>query len=136
MCLTKYAWAIPIKRKTCDFITHAFKTLFKERKRTLLQTDAGTEFINKKTHELLEQDKIEWFQSQNETKAQIVEQFNRTLKDIMCKSFTANNTKRWIDVLPDLVHNYNNSYHRSIKMTPIQAQENPVKSLGKFKCRG
>ena len=36
-----------------------------------------------------------------------------------------NSTKRWIDVLPDLVYNYNNSYHRSIKMTPVQASENP-----------
>ena len=93
-----------------------------------MQTDAGTEFINKKTQELLKQNKIEWFQSQNETKAQIVERFNRTLKDRMYKYFTANNTKRWIDVLPDLVHNYNNSYHRSIKMTPVQARENPVKA--------
>ena len=126
--LTKYAWAIPIKRKTGDFITHAFKTLFKERKPTLLQTDAGTEFINKKTQELLEKNNIKWFQSQNETKAQIVERFNRTLKDRMYKYFTANNTKRWIDVLSDLVHNYNNSFHRSIKMTPVQARENPVKA--------
>ena len=46
----------------------------------------------------------------------------------MYKYFTANNTKRWIDVLPDLVHNYNNSYHRSIKMTPVQARENPVQA--------
>ena len=28
---------------------------------------------------------------------------------------------KWIDVIDDLVHNYNNSYHRSIKMTPVQA---------------
>jgi hypothetical protein len=28
--------------------------------------------------------------------------------------------KRWIDVIYDLVHNYNNSYHRSIKMTPVE----------------
>ena len=27
--------------------------------------------------------------------------------------------------LPDLVYNYNTSYHRSIKMSPVQAVENP-----------
>ena len=43
----------------------------------------------------------------------------------MYKYFTAINTKRWIDILPDLVYNYNTSYHRSIKMTPVQAVENP-----------
>ena len=46
----------------------------------------------------------------------------------MYKYFTANNTKRWMDVLPDLIHNYNNTYHRSIKMTLIQATENPGKA--------
>ena len=68
---------------------------------------------------------IEWFETYNETKAQIVERFNRTLKDRMYKYFTASNTKRWVDVLPDLVYDYNNSYHRSINMTPTQASENP-----------
>ena len=36
----------------------------------------------------------------------------------MYKYFTANNTKRWIDVLSKLVANYNNTVHRSIKMKP------------------
>ena len=31
------------------------------------------------------------------------------------------NTKTWIDVVDELVSNHNNSYHRSIKMTTIEA---------------
>lgn len=127
--LSKYAWAIPIKRKTGDFITDAFREILKVRKPNLLQTDKGTEFINKKTQELLKEHDINWFASENETKAQIVERFNRTLKDRMYKYFTANNTKRWIDVLPDLVFNYNTSHHRAIKMTPTKALETPQKAL-------
>ena len=127
--LSKYAWAIPIKRKTGDYITEAFQTIFKtNRKPNLLHTDLGSEFINKKTQALFKDYAIKWFQTFNETKAQIVERFNRTLKDRMYKYFTANKTKRWIDILPDLVYNYNTSYHRSIKMTPIQAVENPQKA--------
>ena len=126
--LSKYAWAVPIKRKTGDYVVEAFKSIFKERVPKMLQTDHGTEFINKKTQDLFKSHNIEWFETYNETKAQIVERFNRTLKDRMYKYFTANNTKRWIDVLPDLIHNYNNSYHRSIKMTPVQATENPGKA--------
>ena len=30
---------------------------------------------------------------------------------------------RWIDVLSDITQSYNNTYHRSIEMTPIQARE-------------
>ena len=55
----------------------------------------------------------------------MVERFNRTLKDRMYKYFTANKTKQWIGVLQDLVHNYNTSYHRTIKMTPEEALQDP-----------
>ena len=51
--LSKYAWAVPIKRKTGDFTSEAFKSIFKERTPKLIQTDHGTEFINKKTQDLL-----------------------------------------------------------------------------------
>ena len=94
----------------------------------MLQTDHGSEFIGKKTQALLQENDIKWFETYNTVKAQIVERFNRTLKDRMYKYFTANDTKRWVDVLPDLVYNYNNSYHRSIKMTPVEATENPRKA--------
>ena len=38
----------------------------------------------------------------------------------MYRYFTAKNTLRYIDVLPKLVSSYNKTYHRSIKMAPIQ----------------
>ena len=50
----------------------------------------------------------------------MVERFNRTLKSKMYKYFTAKGTKTWINIIDELVYNYNNSYHRSIKMTPVE----------------
>ena len=41
----------------------------------------------------------------------------------MLMLFTHTNTKTWIDVINDLLSNHNNSYHRSIKMTPIAASQ-------------
>ena len=38
----------------------------------------------------------------------------------MYRYFTAKNTLRYIDVLPKLVSSYHKTYHRSIKMAPIQ----------------
>ena len=122
---SRYAYALPIKNKTGDYITKAFQQLFKAQTPQLLQTDKGTEFINKKTQSLFEHHNIKWFATENLTKAQMVERFNRTLKGRMYKYFTANQTKRWVDVLQDLVHNYNTSYHRSIKMTPKEALQDP-----------
>ena len=45
------------------------------------------------------------------------------MKEKMWKYFTDNNTYRYIDILPDLVEDYNNTVHTSIKMTPIEASK-------------
>ena len=129
---SRYAYAYPIKNKTGDYITEAFQKLFEIQTPKLLQTDKGTEFINKKTQSLFKKHNVKWFTTENLTKAQMVERFNRTLKDRMYKYFTAADTKRWVggnpgeaEVLQDLVENYNTSYHRTIKMTPEEAVQDP-----------
>jgi hypothetical protein len=43
------------------------------------------------------------------------------MKDRMFKYFTANNTLRYLDVLDDMVTQYNNTKRSSIEMTPVQA---------------
>ena len=39
----------------------------------------------------------------------------------MFKYFSANNTRKYIDILDLLVEQYNNTIHSSIKMTPVEA---------------
>ena len=57
----------------------------------------------------------------NEGKAVVIERFNRTLKNKMYKYFTANNTCKYVDVLPDVIYEYNNHKHSTINMTPTEA---------------
>ena len=45
----------------------------------------------------------------------------------MFKFFSANNTKNYVNNLSDMIHSYNNSIHRAIKMTPTQATGRPKK---------
>jgi hypothetical protein len=42
----------------------------------------------------------------------------------MFKYFTSKGTRKYIDILKDLVNSINNSYHRSIKMRPIDVNQN------------
>ena len=51
----------------------------------------------------------------------MIERFNRTIKHKMLKYFSANNTRKIVDVLDLLVDQYNNTIHSSIKMTPKEA---------------
>lgn len=116
--LSKYAWAIPLKQKRGEDIVNAFEKIFLKRKPKTLQTDKGTEFTNVKMQKFLKQHKVKFFTTQNETKASVVERFNRTLKTKMWKYLTHMNSYRYIDVLESLIKSYNSTYHTSIKMAP------------------
>ena len=56
-------------------------------------------------------------------KASVVERFIRTLKSRLEKYFFKNKTKRWIDVLPEFIANYNDTPHRTIGMSPNQVSD-------------
>ena len=51
----------------------------------------------------------------------MIERFNRTIKERIFKYLSANNTRKYVDVLDLLVDLYNNTIHSSIKMTPVVA---------------
>ena len=51
----------------------------------------------------------------------MIERFNRAIKEKMFKYFSANNTRKFVDVVDLLVDQYNNSIHSSIKMTLKEA---------------
>jgi len=68
-----------------------------KRKPLVLQTDKGTEFLNMKVKSLLQQRGIKLFTTNSERKASVVERLNRTLKGLMFKYLTKNNTRKYID---------------------------------------
>ena len=83
-----------------------------------LQTDKGTEFLNRNFQSFLKGKNIHFFTTNSELKASVVERFNRTLKTRMWKYFTTKNNCVYNDILQDIVYGYNNSYHRSIGRAP------------------
>ena len=126
---SKYAWTRVLKNKTGVEVTKAFESILKEgRIPQKLQTDRGEEFFNKYFQDVTIKYNIHHFATGSELKASIVERFNRTIKGRMWRYLTAVNSKRYIDVLQDLITSYNNSYHRSIKMRPVDvSRENENK---------
>ena len=116
---SKFTWVVPLKNKSGETLVIGFQSILDlGRSPEKLQTDNGTEFLNRNFQSLLKENSIQFFTTNNELKASMVESFNRTLKTRMWKYFTAKNTRIYIDILQDIVHGYNNSYHRSIGRTP------------------
>jgi hypothetical protein len=123
---SKYAWIIPLKTKSSNSIIEAFTDIFKDRKPKKLWTDNGKEFINKEFKQFLTKNNVDIYQTYNEGKAVVIERFNRTIKEKMWRYFTQLDTKTYIDILPKLVKEYNNTYHSTIKMTPTEGTKKKI----------
>ena len=62
------------------------------------------------------------YSTHNEGKSIVAERFLRTLKSKIYKHMTAVSKNVYFDVLNDIVDEYNNTYHRTIKMKPIDVK--------------
>ena len=60
----------------------------------------------------------------NEGKTVVAESFIQTLKNKIFKHMTVISKNVYFDVLDDIVHKYNNTVHKTIKMKPIDVRSN------------
>ena len=67
----------------------------------------------------------------NEGKYVVAERFTRTLKTKIYKYMTSVSKNVYIDKLDDIVNKYNNTYHRRIKMKPVDVKDNTLLTLVK-----
>ena len=120
----KFVCIVPLKRKTGQEVANAFSSILKERRPSKTWVDRCREFYNKDVQKL-----VELYSTENEDKSCVIERFHRTIKEKLFKYFSANNTRKYVDVLDLLVDQYNNTIHSSIKITPKEAsrKENEIK---------
>ena len=98
------------------------------RKPKRLRTDAATDFTSSKFKEFCKTENIAKFVTHNETQANYVERFIKSIKSKIFRYMNHNNTDKYIDVLPKLVESYNNTFHNGIQSEPINVtKENESK---------
>jgi hypothetical protein len=87
---SKFALVIPIKNKQAKSVLEAFKIIIENssRKPNNLQSDQGTEFLNKEFKEYLEEIDVGHYYVNSELKACVVERFSRTIKEKIYRYFT------------------------------------------------
>ena len=118
---SKYGWIATLKNKTGK--EAALANLFKIAVPSRLWTDKGREFYNQHVRRVLDANNGTLYSTENEEKSSVAERWNRTMKRIMWKYFTANETNKYIDEFQNMVDKYNTTYHRSIKLTPSDARD-------------
>lgn len=124
-CFTKFTWAIPLKSKRDEEVALSAGRIFIDRRPNLLHVDRGKEFYNKHFRNLIKKCDIKLYSTYSTVKACVVERFNRTLKEKMFTQFTARGSPEWVSILLGLMNNYNNSKHRTIGVSPVQADADP-----------
>ena len=121
---SKYDFVVPLKDKKGVTIVNAFQSILDNSKRKLnkIWTDQGNEFYNTHFKKWLKDNNIEMYSTHNEGKSVIAERFIRTLKNEIYKHMTAVSKNAYFNVLNYIVDEYNNTYHRTIKMKPIDVK--------------
>ena len=123
---SKYSWVVPLKDKKGASIVNAFQKNIKQVRTQTKQiwVDKGSEFYKNSFKKWLKDNDIEMYSIHNEGKSVVAERFIRTLKNKIYKYMTAISKNVYIDKLDDIVNEYNNTYHKTIKIKPVDVKYN------------
>ena len=118
---SKYVWVVSLKDKKGVSIATAFQSILKQsiRKPNKIWLDKGSEFYNASFKKWLQDNDIVMYSTYNEGKSVV-----RTLKSKIDKHMTSISKNVYIDKLDGIVNEYNNAYHTTIKMKPIDVKDN------------
>jgi len=118
---SRFVFVEPMKTKSGDVVFTAFKKFMKSYGIPKnLNVDVGSEFTFKPFVTYCEKNNIQlWYSNpEQENKNSIIERFHRTLRNLILR-FEIANGKSYIDILPNLIENYNSTKHKTIKARPI-----------------
>ena len=130
---SKYAWVVPLKDKKVIIIVDAFQSILKKsnRKPNKICVHKDSEFYNRSMKSWLEKNDIEMYSTHNEGKSVVADRFIRTIKSKIYKHMTSISKNVYINKVDDIVNQYNNTKHRTIKMKPIDVKDNTYIDVGK-----
>ena len=127
---SKYAWVFRLKGKKELQLPMILKKSLKESncKPNRIWEDKGSEFYNRSMKSWSEKNTIEMYSTHNGERSIITEGFIRRLKNKIDKYITLISKIVYIDKLDDEVNKYNNTYHKRIKMKPVDVKPTYINS--------
>ena len=84
----------------------------------------------------MEKNDITLYSTENEEKSSVCERWNRTIKTRMWKQFTTQGNTVYLDTLPKILEQYNNTIRSFIKMTPVEASKKKNESTVYYNLYG
>ena len=123
---SKYTWTVPLKDKKYVSIVDAFQEILDKsgRRPKKIWVNKGSQFYNNSFKKWLKDNDTEIYSIHNEGKSVVAERFTRILKTKVYKYMTSVSKNVYIDKLDHIVGEYNNTYHKTIKMKPVDVKDN------------
>jgi hypothetical protein len=121
-CFSRFCWVVAQKDLSSKTTWDAFDMILQESKRApnKLWCDEGVAFKGVFAKNCKAKG-IEIYHTYGQNKAAMAERLIRTIGEALYRKLTENNTKRWIDLLPEVVREYNSNKHSVTGMSPTQA---------------
>ena len=120
----KFGWTVPLKNKNAQTIKDTFKKIYvimnSKRKLDFLEGDQDTAFYNSIFQNFLNKSNIKLYSRNTSPRAVFAERFSRTIRYLLKRPVSERGDAKWIVVLPTIPEHYNNRFHSSTKLTPIQ----------------
>ena len=126
---SKIAYAYPIKSKKIQDIKPCFQKIFMKNKPKYIWSDKEPAFLSKEMQQFFKDNNVKIYHTNSHLKAVVVERFNRSLRELIMKEFVKNNNTVWYNILPKLIKIYNNRFHSTIEMKPVEVNKNNEKYI-------
>jgi len=122
---SRFAQARALTSRSNDTILDNIKNIFKVMG-IPKNLNCDNEFNTKLLNDYFNKENIKVYYSQPDeiNKNAIVERFNRTLAGLLQKWRIGTGKYDWYKILPDIINNYNNTYHSTLKATPNDIKDN------------
>lgn len=121
--LTRFLIARPLVALRAEYVKEAFEDIFKVTSTPprSIRSDNGTEIKNSLMKQYFRSQGIVHFFSINTVKASFCERVIQTLRVRLGRAMRGQNNFNWVNHLQEVVDSYNNTYHKSLKCTPMEA---------------
>ena len=131
---TRYAYVFPIKTNKTEEILANLHHFVEQLDENITNITTDNEFYNNiKIKNFFEDNDIEQYVEYPNvhSKLAIINRFHRTLRGLLNKYFISYDTDRWIDIIDDIIYNYNHRINSGIGKQPAEMTEGDVKNLNK-----
>jgi len=122
---SRYVWVLKLKNKKATTVAQSLNEHFSNPDNLVSKIfcDRDKSFYAKEVQQVLKKYNIEMYSTSSYKKSVFAEVYIRIIKSKLYKYFTFKKTKRWVDIIDDLVYGLNNTVNKTTGFKAVDVNE-------------